>query len=149
MGVVVLVGRILFALIFILSSFGHFGGATIGYAAQHGVPAAHLLVPLSGVLALAGGLSVLFGVWARIGALLLVAFLIPVTLTMHDFWHVADPMMRQMQRVNFLKNTSMLGGALLVAWFGAGPLSVDAWLHRRRGPRDVELGPPTLSPSEG
>jgi putative oxidoreductase len=45
---------------------------------------------------------------------------------LHNFWAVADPMMAQMQQTMFLKNLSMLGGALLIAHFGAGPLSVDA-----------------------
>jgi putative oxidoreductase len=98
----------------------------MGYAAQQGVPIAGLLVPLSGVIALAGALSVLLGYRARIGAGLLVLFLVPVTVMLHNFWAVADPMMAQMQQVMFLKNLSMLGGALLIAHFGAGPLSVDA-----------------------
>jgi putative oxidoreductase len=118
-------GRALFTSIFITASFGHFSAPTIAYAAQQGVPLANVLVPASGVLALAGGLSVLLGYKARIGAWLLVAFLIPVTLAMHAFWKVADPTMAMMQQVMFMKNVSMLGGALLVAYFGAGPISVD------------------------
>lgn len=145
MRVVPLVGRILFALIFILSSYTHFGAATIAHAAQHGVPAAHVLVPLSGVLALVGGLMVLVGFYARVGALLLIVFLVPVTLTMHDFWHVADPMMRAMQRVNFLKNTALTGGALVLGYFGAGPLSIDAWLAARNARVVADAG--VLRPS--
>ena len=125
-------GRILFALIFVVSGLSHFGARTIGYAAAHGVPAAHLLVPLAGILAIVGGLSIAFGFATRLGAVLLVVFLVPVTLTMHDFWAVADPAARQMQLVNFMKNVSMLGGALVIFAFGAGALSVDAWLVRRR-----------------
>ena len=130
-------GRILFALIFIVSAFGNFTPHAWAYAAQHGVPAANLAVPLAGVLALAGGLMVLFGFYTRLGAALLIAFLVPVTLLMHNFWTLTDPMMRQMQQINFFKNVSMLGGALLIASFGAGPLSVDAWLAERRAGRRV------------
>jgi len=119
-------GRALFAAIFLYSSIGHFSQATIHYAASHGVPLASLLVPASGVLALIGGLSVLLGFKARYGAAMLVAFLVPVTLLMHDFWNVADPMTRQMQQVMFMKNLSMLGGALFLLHHGAGPVSVDA-----------------------
>jgi putative oxidoreductase len=54
-------GRQLFSIIFILSSASHFKPATVEYAAQHGVPLASVLVPLSGTVALAGGLSVLLG----------------------------------------------------------------------------------------
>jgi putative oxidoreductase len=122
----VLAGRILFAGIFLMAPLGHFTPQMIGYAAQQGVPAAGLLVPASGVLALAGALSIAFGYRARIGAWLIVAFLVPVTITMHNFWAVSDPMMFQLQFSMFMKNVSMLGGALLIAHFGAGPLSLDA-----------------------
>jgi len=141
-----LLGRLLFGLIFIMSSFGHFSSSTIGYAAQHGVPAAHFLVPLAGVMALLGGLSVLFGFKARFGALLLILFLVPVTFTMHNFWAVSDPAARQMQMINFLKNLSMLGGALLISYFGAGPVSVDAWL-KARSAHPAETTPPVLTPT--
>jgi putative oxidoreductase len=125
-------GRLLFAIVFVLSAFSNFGGKAIAAAAAHGVPAAHLLVPLAGVLALVGGLLVAIGFATRLGALLLVAFLVPVTLSMHDFWKVADPAARQMQLINFMKNVSMLGGALVIFAFGASALSVDAWLVHRR-----------------
>jgi putative oxidoreductase len=95
------------------------------YANSQGVPMATVLVPISGILAIAGGLSILFGYKAKWGAWLLVAFLIPVTLMMHAFWKLDDPMQHQMQMVMFMKNTSMLGAAFLIAWFGAGPLSID------------------------
>lgn len=120
------VGRALFAAVFILASFGHFSSGTIGYAASAGVPLAGIAVPLSGVLALVGGLSVLLGYRARLGAVLLIIFLVPVTLMMHKFWAVSDPMMARMQQVMFLKNVSMTGAALLIAYFGAGPVSIDA-----------------------
>jgi putative oxidoreductase len=88
-----------------------------------------LAVPLSGLLALAGGLSILLGYRARAGAWLIILFLAPVTMMMHNFWSVADPMMRQMQMANFMKNLALAGGALLIAYFGAGPMSLDV---RRR-----------------
>jgi putative oxidoreductase len=123
---VVLAGRVLYVAIFLVAAPAHFSQQTVGYAAQQGVPIAGLLVPLSGVIALAGGFSVLLGYQARIGAGLLVLFLVPVTVMLHNFWAVTDPMMAQMQQAMFLKNLSMLGGALLIAHFGAGPLSLDA-----------------------
>ncbi len=121
----VLLGRILFSAIFIEAGPGHFSRETIAFAAGHGVPLANIAVPLSGAMAIAGGLSVLFGYRARVGAWLLVLFLVPVTLMMHNFWAVADPMGARMQQIMFMKNLSMLGGALLITHFGAGPMSLD------------------------
>ena len=127
----VLAGRQLFSLIFILSSARHFSSQTIATAAAHGVPLPGLLVPLSGIIALLGGLSILLGFQMRIGACLLVIFLVPVTLMMHNFWSVSDPMALQIEKAMFLKNLTMLGGALVISYFGAGPLSLDALTSRR------------------
>ena len=120
------IGRVLLSAIFVMSGATHFSAAGIGYAASQGVPFANVLVPLSGILAMVGGLSVALGYRAKLGACLLVVFLIPVTLAMHRFWGVHDPGMAQLQMAMFMKNVSILGGALLVAYFGAGPLSFDA-----------------------
>ena len=124
-GALVLLGRCLFALIFLMSGPNHFSSQTIAYAASQGVPLAAIAAPLSGLLALAGGVSILLGYRANLGAWLIVLFLVPVTLMMHKFWMVQDPMMAQMQMIMFMKNLSMLGGALLIAQFGAGPWSLD------------------------
>jgi putative oxidoreductase len=122
---VVVLGRFLFTLIFLMAGANHFNKQTIGYAASQGVPLAAIAVPLSGVLAIAGGLSILLGYRAKLGAWLIVLFLVPVSLMMHKFWTVTDPMMAQLQMVLFMKNVSMLGGALLISHFGAGPFSLD------------------------
>lgn len=125
-GAVVVLGRFLFAAIFVVAGANHFNKQTIGYAASQGVPLASALVPLAGVLAIVGGLSILLGYRAKLGAWLIVLFLVPVTLMMHKFWTVQDPMMAQIQMIMFMKNISMLGGALLISHFGAGPFSLDA-----------------------
>jgi putative oxidoreductase len=125
-GVVVVLGRFLFALIFVMAGANHFNKQTIGYAVSQGVPLAATAVPVAGVLAIVGGLSILLGYRAKLGAWLIVLFLIPVSLMMHKFWTVQDPMMAQIQMIMFMKNVSMLGGALLISQFGAGPFSLDA-----------------------
>ena len=125
-GAVVVLGRFFFALIFLVAAPNHFTRQTIAFSASQGVPWASIAVPLSGVLAIAGGLSILLGYRARLGAWLIVLFLIPVTLMLHKFWSVQDPMMAQIQMILFMKNVSMLGAALLLSQFGAGPFSLDA-----------------------
>lgn len=109
----------------------HFSPREIAYGAAQGVPRAGLLVPAAGVLAFAGALSIVLGYHARIGTWFLVAFLVPVTLTMHNFWAIHDPAMAQIQVAMFFKNVSMLGAALMITQLGSGPLSVDAVQHRR------------------
>ena len=108
-----------------ISGFTHFSSQTIAFAASQGVPLAAVIVPLSGLVAFAGGLSILLGYRAKLGAWLIVIFLIGVT-PMHKFWGVSDPMMQQMQMAMFMKNLTMLGGALLISQFGSGSVSLDA-----------------------
>jgi putative oxidoreductase len=135
-----LIGRILYSLIFLAAVPGHFSAQTIGYAASQGVPLASLAVPASGILALLGGLSIALGYKTRWGALALIAFLVPVTLMMHNFWAVTDPMMHQLQMVMFLKNLALIGAGLTFAVHGAGAYSLDAREERRAGiTRPAEL----------
>lgn len=138
-------GRALFAFLFLLSAPGHFKPETIAFAEAQGVPLASVSVPLSGIIELLGGLSILVGYKARYGAWLLILFLVPVTFTMHKFWTIADPMMQRMDMVMFMKNISLIGTALLITYFGAGPVSVDERLARRSlNRRDNSVVAPVL-----
>ncbi len=125
-------GRAMFAAVFVVFAPADFSQQGVAFAAQQGVPLPGVLVPFAGLISFAGGLSVILGYRARLGAWLLVLFLVPVTITMHNFWAVKDPTMAQMQLGFFLGNLSRLGGALLIAHFGAGPVSLDALALARR-----------------
>ena len=125
MKIFVLIGRMLFCLIFLTSSIGHFSTESIQYSADKGVPLASILVPFSGVIAAIGALSIIVGYKARLGAFLIIMFLLPVTFIMHPFWVEADPVVQQMQLTMFMKNISMLGAAVLIGYFGSGPMSLD------------------------
>jgi putative oxidoreductase len=125
-GPLVLLGRLFFVLIFVMAGPNHFRSQTIAYAASQGVPLASIAVPASGIIAILGGLSILLGYRAKLGAWLIALFLVGVTPMLHNFWTVADPMMRQMQMIMFMKNVSMLGAALLITQFGSGPWSLDS-----------------------
>jgi putative oxidoreductase len=117
---------VLFGGLFVLAGLGHFDPRSVAFAQSQGVPLAALAVPLSGLMAAAGGLSILLGYRVRVGAALLIAFLLPVTFMMHRFWAVTDPMMAQIQFAMFMKNMALVGSTLLIACFGAGPISLDA-----------------------
>lgn len=124
-----LTGRILFSLIFLSSGImGHLLAAsqTAAYASSYGLPMALPLVIISGIIAVLGALSVILGYKAKIGAWLIVLFLIPVTFAMHSFWTVTDPIKQQIQMALFMKNIGLLGGALMISYFGAGPVSLDS-----------------------
>lgn len=125
MGYVFLLGRILFSTIFLLKSFDHFSPKMISHMAGMGVPMASILVPIAGIMALLGGLSILLGYKAKVGAWLLVIFLLPVTFMVHRFWDSKDFFSNMMHQYCFFKNISLLGAALMISYFGSGPLSLD------------------------
>src|SRR5215471_19097122 len=119
MHILYVVGRVLFASIFIVAAPRHFTAEGINHAADLGVPLAALCVPVSGLMALAGGLSVASGYRTQWGAWLLLAFLVPVTVMMHAFWRLHDPQAVHIQQAMFMKNVALAGAALLLAQAGA------------------------------
>jgi putative oxidoreductase len=125
-GAVVVVGRLFYSAIFLASAPMHFTKEVIDKAASQGVPLAEIAVPASGLLAFVGGLSVLLGYRAKWGALALVLFLVPITVMMHAFWAAPDVATMKLQMAMFMKNVSLIGAALLITQFGAGPMSLDA-----------------------
>ena len=120
MNAVMLVGRILFAFMFVMSGFNHLAKAEAmaGYAAYKKVPAPKLANLLSGVLMLLGGLSIILGVYADLGALLLAILLVAMAVKMHDFWN-AQGEAKQPEMIGFMKNISMAGGALFLFAYAA------------------------------
>jgi putative oxidoreductase len=126
-GKVLLLGRVVFSFFFIYSGFNHLTklSAYAQYAGASGVPAPTLLTAVSGVMLLAGGLSILLGVQVRWGALLIAAFLIPAAFTVHKFWGIADPMMAANQAAHFWKNIALTGACLML--FGLATLYPARW----------------------
>lgn len=120
-----LAGRVLIALIFIVSGFGKIAGfaGTSGYMASKGLPLVPVLLVLTIIVELGGGLMVLLGIKARWASTALLLFMIPVTLIFHPFWAV-DAASAQMQQIMFLKNLAIMGGLLYIAAFGAGRYSL-------------------------
>jgi putative oxidoreductase len=121
-----LAGRILVALIFVLSGFGKITGfeGTVGYIASKGLPLPQLATIGALLIELVGGILLIVGWQTRWAATAIFLFLIPTTLIFHPFWAV-EAAQQQMQQINFMKNLAIMGGVLYVMAFGAGPLSLD------------------------
>ncbi|MCS5618470.1 MAG: DoxX family protein [Myxococcota bacterium] len=113
--------RICFTLIFFASGVTHFTDMA-GYVRlmHEAIPFRDFWVVISGIVELAGALMILFDRHARLGAWLIVLFLVPVTITVHGYEMVThkDPMMRAVQLSFFLKGIAMTGGALLITQYG-------------------------------
>lgn len=126
------IGRMLFTLQFFMAMGTLFGNKAVAGAAAQGFPMPELMAKLAAILALTGALSILLGYKARVGACFIIAFLLPVTFTMHAYWKVEDTSAHSAQLIAFYKNINAIGGALLFVYFGSGPLSLEAYLQKRK-----------------
>lgn len=127
-GTVAVLGRVLLCTIFLLSALGNKipnFRAVAGFMAKEGVPAPQFLLAGAIAFLVAGSLSIILGYRARIGAGLLLAFLVLATYYFHDFWTVSDPQAAQEQTIQFMKNLALMGAMLLVIANGTGPFSLD------------------------
>jgi uncharacterized membrane protein YphA (DoxX/SURF4 family) len=130
MNAVLVIGRILFAFIFITSGIAHFAKLEMmtGYAKYKKLPAAKLGVIASGLFFLLGGVYVALGFWVDLGALLLAITLIVAAVIFHNFWAEADATAKQNEMIAFNKNLSIAGGALIIfALIYSGTVSADAF----------------------
>ena len=110
-----LVGRIFVGGFFLMNGFNHFMKYNMmkEYASSKNVPAAGLAVVMSGLLLVLGGASILLGVWPTVGVVLLLVFLVPTTLMMHNFWAVGEQE-KMNQMIQFMKNTALVGFLLMI-----------------------------------
>jgi putative oxidoreductase len=128
-GVLSVAGRVALATIFILSAVGNKipnFSAVSGFMGAKGVPAPQLMLVGAIAFLLVGGVSVVVGYKARVGAFLLLVFLALATYYFHDFWRLSDPKEQQEQTIQFMKNLSMMGAMLFIMANGAGAWSLDA-----------------------
>ncbi len=116
MEVVEVIGRVVFALIFLDYGSTHLRqrAAMVAFAKSFNAPAPEITVPLSGAMMLLGGLAIALGVWPDVGALLIILFLLPAAFTAHAYWRESDPGMQAAQRSQFWKNISLAGAALFI-----------------------------------
>ncbi len=127
-GVAAVVGRVMIATIFLMSAVGNKipqFNQTVDYMTANGVPMPSLMLVGAIAFLIVGSVSIVVGYRARIGAALLLIFLILATYFFHNFW-AYEGQEQQMQMIQFMKNLSMMGTMVFIMAVGSGPLSVDA-----------------------
>jgi putative oxidoreductase len=109
-----LLGRVIFGGFFLYNGINHIlnRDALAQYARAKGVPSPEAGVVASGLLIALGGISVITGAKPKLGATALIAFLMSVSPTIHNFWNAADPQSGQNEMAHFSKNMALLGAAL-------------------------------------
>jgi putative oxidoreductase len=130
-----LVGRLVLAWFFLTSSFtyGAQWHASVTLLALKDLPVPALLLFGAILLMIVGGISLIFGFYARAGALMLFAFTVCASVLLHDYWHIRDAASRAADYDIFARNMAIAGGLLLIVGMGAGPFSID---NRLGGGRD-------------
>lgn len=127
-GPLTLLGRLLLSAIFLLAAVGnkipHFHDVA-KVMASVGVPAPEFLLVGAIVFLVVGSVSVIIGYKARLGATLLLIFLVLASYYFHPFWKL-EGKAQQEQMIQFMKNLSMMGAMLFLIVNGPGPMSVDA-----------------------
>ena len=136
-GMVLLIGRVVFSFFFIYSGFNHLTKLSMyaQYAGASGVPAPTVATAVSGLMLLAGGLSILLGTKVKWGAALIAIFLVTAAFTVHKFWGIADPMMAANQAAHFWKNIALMGACLM--FYGLATLYPGRWPYSIGGGRST------------
>jgi len=112
-----ILGRIIFGGYFLFYGYNHFTHSKmmIGDAQSKKVPMASVVVPISGIILIIAGLSIIFNFHALAGAILLIIYIIPATFMMHNYWKIQDPTQKMGEMGNFMKNLGLLGALILFA----------------------------------
>lgn len=113
--VLFVIGRIIVGVFYLYAGVDNIVnvGAKTGYIAAKGIPMPQVTIVLTALLLLIGGLSIITGYKTRIGVAAVVVFLLPVTILMHNFWTVEDPMTRMIEMHSFQSNMALMGSALM------------------------------------
>jgi putative oxidoreductase len=141
------IGRVLLALIFVLSGISKLGtiAATATHMASAGIPYANDLVWCAVALELGGGILLIMGFLTRLVGAAYFFYLLTLAVTFHAYWRMAGAQAHA-QHADFFQHVAMMGGMLYVVAFGAGPYSIDAMIWGRR-PR-ATLPSPRPQPAE-
>ena len=135
-GISTVLGRIMIATIFLMSAVGNKipnFNKVAGYMASEGVPMPQFMLVGAIVFLIAGSLSIIVGFKARIGAALLLVFLVLATYFFHDFWTFENAQAKQDQMIQFMKNLALMGTMVFLMTNGSGRMSLDNILFTKEG----------------
>jgi putative oxidoreductase len=117
---ILLLARLLVAALFLpsgISKLLNFSGfsASLG---DRGLAHPELWAAAAVAIEVLGPIALILGLFPRLTALALAAFVIGASVTAHRYWELQEPA-RRAQEINFFKNVAILGGLLF--YFVSGP----------------------------
>jgi uncharacterized membrane protein YphA (DoxX/SURF4 family) len=135
--VILLIGRILFVALFVVSAQGHIANHERFVVSARGkIPIPYVAGWPVGAWLIVAILSVVLGIWPDAGVLMMAAFLIPTALLFHPYWTFSDAALRRTQRGSFYRNISLLGATLalfaLLSVAGPGRFAITGTLFNLR-----------------
>lgn len=141
------IGRVLLALIFVLSGISKLGAiaATSAHMATAGIPYANDLVWGAVALELGGGIMLIVGLLARLVAAAFFFYVLILAVLFHAYWTMTGAAAHSQFSI-FFEHIAIMGGMLFVVAFGAGPYSIDALIWGRHP--QAALPPPHPQPAE-
>jgi putative oxidoreductase len=128
------VGRMVLAWFFLSEAVAYAGqwDGTVQLMALKGIPVAPLLLAVALIAMFLGGLSLVLGFQTRHGAVLLFGFTVVVSVAMHNFWSISNPIERASDYEMFARNMAIAGGLLLLVGMGPGPVAIDSMGGQKR-----------------
>lgn len=133
-----ILGRVMLCAIFLLSAVGNkipqFSGV-VDYMKRNNVTwMPEVLLGGAIVFLIVGSVLVVVGYQARVGAILLLTFLVLATYFFHDFWSTRHGDMAEMQQIQFMKNLGLGGALVFILANGSGAGSLDHYLRKPKEP---------------
>lgn len=124
--VVLLISRVCISSLYIWAATAKIRNwkGTVAYMESKGFPLIAISLPAAVILQIAGGISLLLGIYSQIGALILIIFTIPAMCKIHNFWKESGPA-RVVEKTFFMKDVAILGGLLLLCLYGPGSFSLS------------------------
>lgn len=122
--ILLVIGRILFVAIFAFQDAIYnkliYSSRSINYMQTFGLPYPYFILVLVVTMELLAGFMIITGWKSQCGAFLIFCFTLGATFFFHRFWTYSDPVEFQNQLNHFMKNISIMGGAIFIMVFGVG-----------------------------
>jgi len=116
MEIIAIIGKVLFGALFLDAGRSHFQykDVNVVYARSKGMPLAELGVVVSGLVLIVAPILFILGIWEMAALISLAVFLFLTCILFHNYWQINDPNAKQMDRISFFKNLSLLGMVLVL-----------------------------------